>query len=928
MSDLTRKLWPAFLAESSEQLEALELALLQDCVEVDINAVFRHFHTLKGGCAMMGFAGMEAIAHACEDLLDGVRRGERVLDAALTAALLAALDCLKAQLAGADQDGAGPAPEPALLARLHDLAGNPAATADAAAAPADTVNHCPQLVPLLRDMLAPLCAAALQETAWPAPALALLEQLQQTARADDAAAVATLAQQLAATAPGGARLPLLAELMDRVSFLEATVAPGLAAEASRLLRGQLEAELRQRTATAVSALATPGARRKGELAAALHASTGLLQLTQLLGLAHSRVLLRLALQVLRECQRGTLAATPEMQELLQIAVALPNELLPGLEEDAPYVAMAGQLQDKLQEAIVHAARRDSLAARDEAIRERIEISPAVLAALDADALDRLETALAGADCIVELRADLEAAADAGAAFMAWLTGNGSLIGSCTLPAPDGAASARLCFVAALALAPEAIRTALGRLDVAVELQVCARRAAAGDSAPTTARAAARSNGTLRVDSTVVDGFVNRVGEMVTLRNMMAHALYRDELAARQDRLALLLRDRSAAQPLADAELEEVRALLAALAAQREELQQSDVRLQGALARLQEGVLELRVVPVGQVFNRLPRVVHDLSQALGRDVRCELAGEDVRIDKGMVDVLLEPLLHLVRNAIDHGIEPAAERRAAGKPAQALLRVSARQAGSMLLLEVADDGRGLNHERIRTRAVSAGLVSAADAAGLGERELSHLIFLPGFSTAEQVSEISGRGVGMDVVKTRVNQIGGQIEVESTAGRGASFTLRLPLSAAIQNVILVAAGTRQLALPERNVAEILSLPASALQTVQGQACCLLRGVTLPLYRLSALLGAAATAGAGERLEVVVMTDGVQRIGVVVERVLGRPEVFLRDMHPDLARLPGVGGASILGDGRVVIVADCEKLFDLALRQAQSLPSLVHAS
>jgi chemotaxis protein histidine kinase CheA len=341
------------------------------------------------------------------------------------------------------------------------------------------------------------------------------------------------------------------------------------------------------------------------------------------------------------------------------------------------------------------------------------------------------------------------------------------------------------------------------------------------------------------------------------------------------------------------------------------------------------VLALRVVPIALVFNRLPRLVRDLAHGLDRQVHLEISGEEVRIDKGMVDVLSEPMLHLVRNALDHGIESAADRIAAGKPAQARLRVVARQQGNTLLVEVSDDGRGLDHERIRASAISKGLLTAEAAAALTARELHNLIFLPGFSTAAQVTEVSGRGVGMDAVKTRVLKLGGQVEISTEAGQGTVFTLRLPLSAAIQNVILVESGGRQLAIPERNVTEILSLSASALQSVQGQACCLLRGVTLPLYHLARLLGQPAVAAAASTsLEVVVLTDGVHRIGLIVERVLGRPEVFIRDIHPDLVRLPGVGGASILGDGRVVIIVDCENLFELAVRQAQSLHSLLRVS
>ena len=190
----------------------------------------------------------------------------------------------------------------------------------------------------------------------------------------------------------------------------------------------------------------------------------------------------------------------------------------------------------------------------------------------------------------------------------------------------------------------------------------------------------------------------------------------------------------------------------------------------------------------------------------------------------------------------------------------------------------------------------------------------------------TEVSGRGVGMDVVKTRVTQVGGQVEVHSDSGRGTRFTLKLPLSAAIQNVVLVAAGEQRVAIPERNVNEVISLPTSRLQSVQGQACIRLRDQSLPVYRLDALLGHRPSVDhASETLEIAVLSDGVYRIGLIVDQVIGRPEIFVRDVHPGITSLAGVGGVSVLGDGSLVIIADCENLFDLALHNAQSLNSMV---
>ncbi|MCC2637162.1 MAG: cheA [Moraxellaceae bacterium] len=956
MSDLIEQLWPAFLAESNEQLEALELGLVGDGAvgARDLNALFRSFHTLKGGCAMMGFASMEAIAHACEDLLDPVRKGERALDSALVDTLLAAVDCLKRQLAAVQVDHRDPPPDAALLERLRALVvPSPAKSAPVVAtavtrAGADsdaTVASPPQgpadyaaLATAGRGCLPMLCEAALID-------LPLIETVPEKlaefeAAAHAAPAVILLIQKLA-NAPMALRLALLAELLDRLAWLEESEGVDAGTQDAAVgLRRALEPGLRE--AVREVPLRFAGL-PQGNAGDALAAVEQLLEQVMLMRLTHSIRLLRQALLLLREMARGSLPGGSGIGELLQLAAALPGELLDGLEEDAPYQVMCRQLEEKLEQAALRLQQGEDLAARAAGWRERLDIPATTLATLDAPALDRLEAANARQDTLVELEADMESASDAGRALIDWLGANGTLISSHSVYAPGNATTVSLRFLVALPLSIDAIRAALAVLEpqpAHMTLHHCLPRgqemkpAAPAGERP---REGAGGNGatspaamaTLRVDSAAVDHFVNRVGEMVMLRNMLSHALHQDDLIVRQGRAALLLRDRGEGRSLSGAELQELRDLLAALAGQHEQLVQTDLRLQGSLSRLQEEALALRVVPIALVFNRLPRVVRDLGQSLNRLVRLDISGEEVRIDKGMVDVLTEPMLHLVRNALDHGIETPAQRAAAGKPAEALLRIAARQQGNTLVIDVVDDGRGLDYARIRARAVSNGLVPAAEAETLGARELGQLIFLPGFSTAEQVTEVSGRGVGMDAVKTRVMQLGGQVEVRSEPGQGTTFTLRMPLSAAIQNVILVEAGSRQLGIPERSVTEIFRLPVASLQTVQGQACCLLRGVTLPLYHLAVLLGHGEFAPASEdSVEVVVMTDGVYRIGVVVERVVGRPEVFLRDIHPDLVRLPGVGGASILGDGRVVIILDCESLFDLAVRHAQSLRSLLRAT
>lgn len=976
MSDLTEKLWPAFYAEVTEQLEAIELSLVGRGASsaVDVNALFRHFHTIKGGCAMMGYANMGALAHASEDVLDPVRKSERALDEPVVDALLLAVDGLKQQMQAIEQTRQDPPPRTELIERLRELVdssapvshtqraqrktGQPSrALAPAADANAVVAPDVHAFAVLVRPVLADLMLAGLADGTPGKNFLRLLARLQEAAEATGLVAIARLSSRPEFEADNVAlRRAILADILDRLSDAEvvAGIDCGVAAAALRLREsgpGALQSAVSRLSETIGPLIgATDTTVIRQHIRVALVVIDEVLTYAILLQLPHTTRLLRMAAQIMRDMARGSVELDNALTEQLIIATGLPSELLGGLDEDATYITLCMQLQESLQQVAASVAGGREVAGQLARIKEQIDIRQEVLDTLLPRAVQQLQEAIARHETIVEIEADMESTTDFGEEFVVWLSNAGTLISNHTVFHQESAGGAhnestRLRFLAALPLSLEEIKQALGELDPErhyFDLHPCSYHRAyrqATSPAPDQARtpaepgpaapAPAASTATLRIDSATLDQFVNRVGEMVMLRNMMSHALYTEDIAARQRKALGLLGNRTAERPLSNAELAELRTLLTDLERRHERLTQADLRIQGALGRMQEDVLALRVVPIGMVFNRLPRVVRDVSHAQRKQVNLEITGEDVRIDKSMVEILIEPLMHLVRNAIDHGVETPDERAVAGKPVTATLLLSARQQGNTLLLEVADDGRGLNLDGIRRRAVAAGVASAADVASYSERELANLIFLPGFSTTEQVTEVSGRGVGMDVVKTRVTQMGGQVDVQFVAGKGTTFTLRLPLSVAIQSVILVAAGERQWAIPERNVAEVVSLPVAALQTVQGQACCLLRGVTLPLYNLAMLLGTdAGSHSNGDALEVVIMTDGIYRIGLLVDRILGRPEVFVRDIHPDLARLPGVGGASILGDGRVVIILDCDNLFELALSHAQSLHSLLRAS
>jgi len=409
---------------------------------------------------------------------------------------------------------------------------------------------------------------------------------------------------------------------------------------------------------------------------------------------------------------------------------------------------------------------------------------------------------------------------------------------------------------------------------------------------------------------MLDQFMNQIGEMVLVRGQLAHIIGDHRV---RDSLLRMRRGQEGQNRNTEEAFTEVQKLADALDDQLRRLQETDALIQGAISRLQDSVMGLRVVPVELVFKRFPRMVRDLAQAQGKQIRLELTGQEVKIDKAMVESLADPLLHMVRNSADHGVETPAERQAAGKSEEAVIRIQAIQQGSRIAIRVSDDGKGIDPERVRRKAVERGLIKEEESLQLSKEDILSFIFRPGFSTAEVVTETSGRGVGMDVVRTNVMRLGGSIHLDSEVGKGTTFTMQMPLSAAVQEVLLVNAARQTLAIPGRYVAELVEVAPSEYQTVKGRTAILLRGNFLPIVRLEEILGFAAAPDEDHRY-VVVLNDGQRTLGVSVHEFVGRQELFTKDIHPRLAALPGVGGASILGDGRVVLILDGAALYRLA--------------
>jgi two-component system chemotaxis sensor kinase CheA len=334
------------------------------------------------------------------------------------------------------------------------------------------------------------------------------------------------------------------------------------------------------------------------------------------------------------------------------------------------------------------------------------------------------------------------------------------------------------------------------------------------------------------------------------------------------------------------------------------------QLDGLVSDLQRVVMKARMQPVGRVFQKFVRLARDLARNLGKDVELVLEGEETEVDKTILDELNDPLVHLVRNAVDHGVESREDRAAAGKTGRSVVRLSAMQAGDHIVVAIADDGRGMRPEVIRAKAVEKGLLGADEAALLDDRQALALIFLPGFSTKAAVTDVSGRGVGMDVVKTQVERLKGRVEIDSQPGRGTRIAIRLPLTLAILPVLVAALDAQPFAIPLGAVREIVALDRGGVRSVAGRPHILLRGEVLPVASLRTLLGRAVEAPPPVGV-VLALLDETIVLGV--DSVLGQDEVMIKPV--DGLRARGIAGATVSGDGELVLVLELHELLGEAL-------------
>ncbi|MBH9500539.1 chemotaxis protein CheA [Pseudomonas aeruginosa] len=394
----------------------------------------------------------------------------------------------------------------------------------------------------------------------------------------------------------------------------------------------------------------------------------------------------------------------------------------------------------------------------------------------------------------------------------------------------------------------------------------AKAAAARPAAPDRP-AASEAETTVRVDTARLDEIMNMVGELVLVRNRLV-------------RLGLNSGDEAMAKAVANLDV--------------------------VTGDLQMSVMKTRMQPIKKVFGRFPRLVRALARNMKKEINLELVGEETDLDKNLVEALADPLVHLVRNAVDHGIESPEEREAAGKPRVGQVVLSAEQEGDHILLMITDDGKGMDAEVLRNKAVEKGLLERDAADRLTDLECYNLIFAPGFSTKTEISDVSGRGVGMDVVKTKISQLNGTVNVFSQKGSGSKIVIKVPLTLAIMPTLMVMLGSQAFAFPLVNVNEIFHLDLSRTNVVDGQEVVIVRDKALPLFYLKRwLVPSAAHEEQGEG-HVVILSVGTQRIGFVVDQLVGQEEVVIKPLGKMLQGTPGMAGATITGDGRIALILD----------------------
>lgn len=961
------ELFADFIAEAKEHLETIEPNLLELEKSPDnlalLNEIFRPMHSLKGASGFLGLNRINQMAHKSENILDALRKGSMVVTPAIMDVILAATDALRQMIDNLEASNAegDVAIEPIMAQIDAIMAGDAPETAPVAQAPEPSVQ-------------------AVQEPQ-PDPAPAAPAEPSPTAEAASTSAAADHGEQLRNQGLNGkewvATLPAK-PVYALTAFGEGHLKDFID-ESSEIIEnlnnGLLELEENPTGKTDLvndlfrffhNMKGNSGIIGYNELNALTHEAETLLNNVRQGKITPSHELIDLLLLVVDMMEalvqkidvssgQVTPFETEPVVRQLQAAlaggpVALPDELLtaqgngqadpeaPPAEEPEPAAQEADHPVEVVSPTIIPVGSEgDDAEAFRVTVRQQMEIIHAALETLKKDGTHK-DSIDAIYRCLVAVKnacgfmglTDIKVYAERTAGIVDQGRTSGIDFGlmvdllsqevaiindmvdkalaegkAVHVDAPEEPETPP---VSPAAAKPAAAATAPQAADPtpSAPKPVAPRPAASPAPKPAAAKPGApagkagapgvpehKSSSTIRVDHERLDHLMNLIGELIINRN-------------RYTLIARSLEDSGH-----DVDISQV----------AQSLSETTYAMARISDDLQDTIMKVRMVPVSSVFSRFPRLVRDLSRKSGKEVDLVMEGEETELDKSVVEVIGDPLVHLIRNSVDHGIEPEEERVAAGKPPHGKVTLRAFHKGNSVAIEIEDDGKGIDPAKMREVAVHKGLMSAEEAAQLDDREAIELIFAPGFSSAEKITDISGRGVGMDVVRTNIKNLKGSVSTHSEVGKGTRFTLSLPLTLAIIDALMVNVSGQMYAIPLDAVSETTKIEAVRLTDVKGRKAVTLRGEVLGVVELAEMLGLPRTDPLPEVLAVVVIHDNDRRLGLVVDRLLERQEIVIKPLGAYLGDLKGISGATIMGDGSVILILDPHEVYLMATSKAASI-------
>lgn len=973
MTDLLDKLWPAFVSEVTEQLDSVELLLAKSgsSKKLDVNQLFRNFHTIKGNCSMIGFTSMEVVAHRSEDILAVVRNGEMSMDDDVIDILLDAVSRLKKQFNSANESRENPTQDDELVAELEGFVEKKMqsqnADADTSVATLSDQDRAENISALsvLSKMAVPSLILGLDANAKVEQVVATVDSMSEKTRALGFTSLTRnllhyVAELSSEHTDQFELLAIAAEIFDDIRFVCDEHNIDLSLElGAKLCRAKLQKGFNEQLVELSELLAELEndeiADWRAETFMALVSKSFILaNYSSLFLYAELNACWRYIKQLVVELSRGYIAFNHAMISAIA-SISKEAQALSLQEEDS--VSFSPLLDDLQQATAKHNNASDEILDLKQSIVDVTTLCIDSMVDLGLDVLKHIKQSID--DGLLAIEIDIDFRNEEVAEKLLTAARNiGELVHSRTMfhDLVNGVAQRTSFALLILTNKPlEDIDKVLSIIDKGSNSytildsnnqELVEEQSATDENVPEQAgqpasedhaddeeldeqsatadlvKETSQSMGALKVDGKAIDQLIANVGELITLQHRIDYVLeqesWQKSIQAIQDSL----------QTIADVDQRnKALAALDQLKQTNNTLNETSESLQASIQRTQNSVLDLRVVPISYVFDRFHGFVRTIGKKLGKKAVLDVTGEHVKVDKGMIDVLSEPLAHMIRNSLDHGLEPPEERKSQGKEELGLIKLKAEQQNGMIYIHIHDDGRGINTEYIVEKATKMGLMKSG--IQYSDQQIFDMIFAPGFSTSKILTETSGRGVGMDVVKSKITQIGGSITVESELGKGTKISLILPVSAAIQSVILFKSQDQVLAIPERFVTEVMSINKSDIQIMKGQSVFMLRDSIVPVYPLDGLLNNVKKASpesiqSMDTVEVIVLASETHTLALVVEETVGRSEVLVRETHSALRSMNAVSAAAVLGDGNVVIILDGTALFGLAQLKARDILSV----